>query len=273
MTYKHIRSLSRGIEVLRYLNTVDGAHPSDICQSLGLPRPTVHRILATLGELTLVYQGPFSREYRVSPKVRELAKSRDQFGIIRHAAWPEMHALTSEVVWPSDIAVFQDNAMLIVESTHRISSMSADIGMIGQLRPMLVSPLGLTYLSHCSDAERTAILDQIYAAAVPSDSEGEDRATIERRLADGRRDGFTICHDLAHRRCASMAVPVRGGGEVIACMNIVWHAAELTFDEARDQLSGPLMAARDRLEASLRELMPSDTGSPDDPSVPAKLAA
>ena len=53
MTYKHIRSLSRGIEVLRYLNTVDGAHPSDICRSLDLPRPTVHRILETLGELTL----------------------------------------------------------------------------------------------------------------------------------------------------------------------------------------------------------------------------
>lgn len=254
MIYKHIRSLSRGVEVLRYLNTVDGAHPSDICRSLDLPRPTVHRILETLCELKLVYQGPFSREYRVSPKVRELAKSRDEFGIIRHAAWPAMHALTSEIVWPSDIAVMQDNAMLIVESTHRISSMSADIGMIGQLRPMLVSPLGRIYLSHCGDAERDAILTDLYARPTCDDAPIEDRATLERALADGRRDGFTICHDLAHRRCASMAVPVRVDGEVVACMNVVWNAADLSFDEARDQLSGPLMKARDRLEASLRAL-------------------
>lgn len=253
MIYKHIRSLSRGVEVLRYLNTVDGAHPSDICRGLDLPRPTVHRILETLVELTLVYQGPFSREYRVSPKVRELAKSHDEFDFIRHAAWPAMHALTTEVVWPSDIAVLHDGAMMIVESTHRISSMSVDIGMIGQSRPMLVSPLGRTYLSHCSDAERDAILSEIYART-PDDPAIEDRATIEQALADGRRDGFTMCHDLAHRRCASMAVPVRVDGDVIACMNIVWHAAELTFDEARDQLSKPLMTARDRLEATLRGL-------------------
>jgi len=257
MTYKHIRSLSRGIEVLRYLNTVDGAHPSDICRSLDLPRPTVHRILETLCELTLIYQGPFSREYRVSPKVRDLAQSRDQFGLIRHAAWPAMHALTSQVVWPSDIAVFQNNAMLIVESTHRISSLSTDIGMIGQSRPMLVSPLGLTYLSHCGEAEREAILDTIYASASSGD-EIEDRDVIRRRLEDGRRDGFTICHDLAHRRCASMAVPVRSDGEVVACMNVVWQAAEMTFEEARDHLSKPLCAARDRVEQSLRELMATD---------------
>ncbi|WP_137897991.1 helix-turn-helix domain-containing protein [Sphingomonas sp. 2SG] len=272
MTYKHIRSLSRGIEVLRYLNTVDGAHPSDICRSLDLPRPTVHRILETLGELTLIYQGPFSREFRVSPKVRELAQSRDQFGLIRHAAWPAMHALTSQVVWPSDIAVPQDHAMLIVESTHRISSMSADIGMIGQSRPMLVSPLGLAYLSHCGDAARDAILDDLYATATADDAFA-DRATIERALGDGRRDGFVICHDLAHRRCASMAVPVRVGGDVVACMNVVWHAAELTFDEARDQLGGPLMAARDRVEESLRDLIPGAAPGPGGGPGWARLAA
>lgn len=273
MTYKHIRSLSRGIEVLRYLNTVDGAHPTDICRSLDLPRPTVHRILETLSELTLVYQGPFSREYRVSPKVRELSKARDQFGLIRHAAWPAMHALTSEVVWPSDIAVLHDHAMLIVESTHRISSMSSDIGMIGQMRPMLISPLGLTYLSHCGAEERTAILDDVLATARSDDGEMLDRVTIEQTLADGRRDGFTICHDLAHRRCASMAVPVRIDGDVVACMNVVWHAAELTFDEARDQLSKPLMAARDRLEASLRDLVPPGVGATPENPAWARIAA
>lgn len=272
MTYKQIRSLSRGVEVLRFLNTVDGAHPADICRALGLPRPTVHRILETLGELKLIYQGPFSRDYRVSPKVRELAQSRDQFEIIRSAAWPAMQALTSEVVWPSDIAVFRDGAMLVVESTHRISSMSVDIGMIGQLRPMLVSPLGRTYLSHCGEAERDAILHQVYAAPAPDGSSREDHAAIMKALAEGRRDGFTMCQDAAHGPCASMAVPVRIDGDVVACMNIVWHAAELTFDEARDQLSGPLMAARDRVEAGLSGLQPIPGAEPEAVALP-KLAA
>jgi IclR family mhp operon transcriptional activator len=78
---------------------------------------------------------------------------------------------------------------------------------------------------------------------------------------------------LAHRRCASMAVPVRVDGDVVACMNVVWNAADLSFDEARDRLSGPLLKARDRLEASLCELKSADPSDHGGVSDWAKLAA
>jgi hypothetical protein len=46
---------------------------------------------------------------------------------------------------------------------------------------------------------------------------------------------------------------VRVNGAAIASMNIVWNLAELTFEQARERLGGPLMAARDRIEMQLRE--------------------
>jgi hypothetical protein len=50
-----------------------------------------------------------------------------------------------------------------------------------------------------------------------------------------------------------MAVPVRVGRDVVASLNVVWHIAELTFPQAREQLAKPLLSARDRIEARLLE--------------------
>ena len=76
MTYRRIRSLKRGIDVLRFLNTVKGAQPADICKELKLPRPTVHRILETLEEMKLVHRGYNAREFRLTDGVKRLAQAK-----------------------------------------------------------------------------------------------------------------------------------------------------------------------------------------------------
>ena len=254
MTYRRIRSLTRGIEVLRYLNTVQGAQPTDICKELKLPRPTVHRILDTLEELKLVHRGYYNREFRLTDEVKHLARAKGVYEELRQAAWPIMHELTSRYVWPCDLAVFRDNAMLIVESTHRSSSLSSDIGMIGRTRSMMLSPLGRAFLSHCSDTQRAAIIEALNARPSERDGIMADSEAIDRMIAQGRRDGYNMCPELPHTRCASIAVPIRVRDEVVATMNMVWSAKELTFDQAGERLGVPLLAARDRIEQRLLEL-------------------
>ncbi|EIZ78325.1 Transcriptional regulator [Novosphingobium sp. Rr 2-17] len=251
MIYKHIRSLSRGIEVLKYLNTVSGAHAADIGRHLDLPRPTVHRILETLEELNLIYQGPFSREYRVTPSVRGLAGQRTDFGELRGAAWGALQELTEQVIWPSDLAVFHEGRMLIVESTHRLSPLSVDIGMIGLARSMFDSPLGRAYLSDCSAAQRAKVLERLHADQGPGADWAQTLATVDRIVADGRRDGFSTCAEKPHPRCASMAAAVCVAGDVVGVINVVWNRADLSYEEARDKLGGPLLAARDRIAVEL----------------------
>lgn len=264
MTYRRIRSLTRGIEVLRYLNTVQSAQPTDICKMLKLPRPTVHRILDTLEELKLVHRGYYSREFRLTDGVKRLARAKGVYEELRQAAAPVMHELTVDLVWPCDLAVFQDNAMLIVEATHRSSPLSSDIGMVGITRPMLLSPLGRAYLSHCSDEQREAIVAALCANPAGNDGVAADRAAIDRMVEQGRKDGFSMCPELPHVRCASIAVPIRVRGEVVAAMNMVWNIKELSFAEAGAQLGPPLLAARDRIEQRLLEFeIHADAGAPD----------
>jgi IclR family mhp operon transcriptional activator len=253
MTYRRIRSLARGIEVLRYLNKVKGAHPVAIAKEVGLPRPTVHRILESLEELELVYQGLSSGEFRLTPGVRRLAGGGDSFDKLRSAAWPVMRDLTSEVVWPSDLAVFHNDEMQIVESTCRLSSIASDIGVVGHTRSMLLSALGLAYLSHCGEEQRDAVITDLRLQATRNALPVDDFEQIDRMVESGYRDGFSLAPDLPESGCASIAVPVRVNGAAIASMNIVWRLADLSFEQARERLSRPLLAARDRIEDQLRE--------------------
>lgn len=254
MTYRRIRSLTRGIDVLRYLNTVQGAQPTDICKELKLPRPTVHRILDTLEEMKLVHRGYYSREFRLTDGVKRLARAKGVYEDLRQAAWPIMHELTARHVWPCDLAVFHDNAMLIVESTHRSSPLSSDIGMVGMSRSMTKSPLGRAFLSHCCDVQREAIFAALALKAGENDELLRHREAIDRMIEQGRNDGFSMCPELPHTRCASIAAPIRVRGNVVATMNMVWNVKELTFADAGKQLGVPLLAARDQIERRLTQI-------------------
>lgn len=261
MKYKRIRSLARGIEVLRYLNMMQGAYPVDIGKALGLPRPTAHRILEALEELDLVYRGPNSREFRLTPSVRRLASGGSEFSTLRTIAWPVMRDLTAEVVWPCGLAVLNENAMLVVDSTCRQSSMSSGIEMAGQSHALLSSALGQALLSHCGREQRDAIIAELRRHLARNDLAIDDLKDLNAMAQAGHCDGYSICLDLVQPRWASIAVPLRFDGAAIASMNILWHVADLNFDEAIQKLSGPLRSARDRIEAqlcgSMRDRLPS----------------
>ncbi len=252
MTYKRIRSLTRGLEVLRYLNTVKGAAATDIAEHVRLPRPTVHRILETLSELGLVYHSPSANEFRLATGVRRLAGVGAGKPWIDEIAAPSLHQLTANVIWPSDLALRDGCAMVIHEATHRVSPMSCDVGMVGRRRPMLLSPLGRAYLAHCPNQEREDILTALRNSEAPDDRIAHDHALVESIIADGRRDGVSSCPERPHLRCASLAAPIRHQGKVLACMNVVWSASALPFDEAIERLRPQLLAARDRIEVQLR---------------------
>lgn len=253
MKYKRIRSLARGIEVIRYLNRVKGAHPVDIGKEVGLPRPTVHRILQALKELDLVYQGASSREFRLTPGVRNLTGGARNFHNLRAAAKPIMHDLTTEVIWPSGLAVFHDDAMLIVESTDHLSPMPTEVGMIGQSFPLLLCSLGQAYISHCPETQRDGIIARLHKDAAGNDGPAFSLDAMNRMIEAGYRNGYSIFGEMPAGRCMSIAVPVHVDGVLIAAMNIVWEVADLTFEQGQKQLSGPLLRARDRIESKLSQ--------------------
>tara|TARA_B110001454_G_scaffold177183_1_gene169582 strand:+ start:18031 stop:18762 length:732 start_codon:yes stop_codon:yes gene_type:complete len=210
--------------------------------------------LETLEEMKLVHRGYNAREFRLTDGVKRLAQAKGVYEELRRASWPVLEELTARHIWPSDLAVFHDNSMLIIESTHRLSPLSSDIGMIGRSRSMMLSPLGRAYLSHCEQEQRDSILAHMREHPNLTDGVLADNEVIQCIIDQGRKDGYSMCPDLPHARCASIAVPIRAGQAVIATMNMVWNVTEMSFEQVPIQLGEPLKAARNSIERRLQEI-------------------
>ena len=232
MPYKIICSLERGLKVLEYLNTVRASTAHAIAAELKLPRPTVYRILETLEEHGLLYRSASDSVFRLTSAVRHLSEGFTDEKWIRSLGAPLLRRLGEKVFWPTDLATFEDDAMIIRESTHRFSPFSVDVGMIGRTRHLLKSPLGRAYLAFCPEAERKEILASLRRSQDPDNALSRDEAFLEQMIATSLAHGYSSCRELQHPRCASIAVPVMYKQHVIACINIVWVAATLDYEEA-----------------------------------------
>jgi len=236
--------------VLQYLNTTTEATPVEISQKLGLPRPTVHRILDTLIERGWVYQSRSTQAFRLTSAVRRLEQVPAGEKSIEELARPILSKLTDEIAWPSDLALRDRDAMVICGSTHRASALS-DSGIVGHRRPMLESALGWAYLSHCPESERREILEILKTSSGPSANLAGDEAFIAQLVDAGRRDGVSICDEPVGKGSVAIAAPIRFEGGVFACINIVWLASAMPLPEATAWLSPHLLKARDQIEEQL----------------------
>jgi IclR family transcriptional regulator, mhp operon transcriptional activator len=67
-----VRALVRGLAILRHVNAVGEARPGEIAQALGIPRPTVYRLIETLEEQRYVVMSPTSNRVRVTRRAASL---------------------------------------------------------------------------------------------------------------------------------------------------------------------------------------------------------
>lgn len=251
MAYKRICSLERGLEVLEYLNTVRAATALGIAAELKIPRPTVYRILETLEEYGLLYRSASDSVFRLTVAAGRLSKGfTDEEWIVSLGA-PLLAELGEKVIWPTDLATFDRDSMIIRQSTHRSSPFSIDVGMIGRRRHMLKSPLGRAYLAFCPEEERNEILAYLRRSNDPENALSHDEAFLESIIATSRANGYSTCREMSHPKCASMAVPVFQGSHVIACINIVWVAAIIDYDEAIARYLPELLRTKASMEAGL----------------------
>lgn len=254
MTYKRICSLDRGLKVLEYLNTVRASTAHEIATELKLPRPTVYRILETLEDRGLLYRSVSDSVFRLTNAVRHLSEGFADEEWIRTVGAPLLKRLGEKVLWPTDLATFQNNAMIIRESTHAFSPFSVDVGMIGRKRHLLKSPLGRAYLAFCPDDERQEILSSLRRSQDPDNALSRDEAFLEKMISTSRANGYSNCRELEHPRCASIAVPVMYEQSVIACINLVWVASTIDYDEVITRYLPEFLQTKLDMEAGLAKI-------------------
>ena len=229
----NVRALSRGLNILRFLNRAGAARVAEIAFALGLPRPTVYRLLNTLeDEGYVLYSGTDSR-VRLSPLAAALGDSSSTRSRLCQIAAPILTKFTDAHAWPVDLSTYEDAHMVIQESTHSRSPLSVDPGMVGYPLPMLRSSSGRAYLSVCQEREREIIIDLLRAENIAEDLPFLQKSWLDQNLTTYFKQGFATRGPRSFRpKTSSLAVPIIVDERVIGCLSVIWVTKAMKLERA-----------------------------------------
>jgi IclR family transcriptional regulator, mhp operon transcriptional activator len=260
---KTIRSLERGLKVLRALQQHPISSLHEIKQLTGLPKPTLLRILRTLENFGAVSRRLADGHYRISATLAQLARKPDRYDQIAEAAAPVLDRLCRKISWPSDLLVPAGDHMEIRE-TSRVQTPFSTVFLhdrIGTPVNWLLSAVGRAYLAYCPEKERNKILALLRKSELPENRLARDEKRVRLVLKETQMKGYGT-RDLnfdggAYRRqapdgLAGIAVPLLDGNRVHGVINIVWPKAAKTVENMVGDHLADLKNAASEIITSLR---------------------
>jgi IclR family mhp operon transcriptional activator len=245
-----MRGVTRTLAVVRALNENNGARVTELARLTRIPRPSLYRILDALCSLGYLRRTDQER-YELTLLVRTLSDGFGDEPWVRAIAQPVMEELQREIVWPTDIATFYGNAMYLRATTRRHSPLTIDAATVGLRLPMLQSATGRTYLAFCTEIEREAILANLRRSKAPEDRRARDANHVRDVVAMTRKKGYGERHRQIFEKTGAIAVPIRRGPQVLACLNISFIASALSPREAASRYLGQLQNAAKLIEGRL----------------------
>lgn len=247
-----VRALTRGLAILRHINASGECRPGEISQALDIPRPTVYRLLETLEEAGYVAFSSSSNLVRVTRYAASLGDGSALHSELCQLAGPIFAEYSARLVWPLDLSVYDNAAMVVQETTHGRSPLSIDRAMIGYRMPVLRTSAGRAYLAFCGDIERQAILDHLTRLGDPADSPFLEPAWLDRMLAETRERGIALRNAGEFRpQTSSLAVPVQTPTGTVGTVSIIWIRTAMSTPQAMETLAPYLMEVAEKIAEQL----------------------
>ena len=230
--YREVQGLSRGLAVLRALNTMPGGigNVVAIARLTGLHRTTVKRLLETLRSEGLVRHKDVGASYALGFEVRRLSEGYVAADWIDRVAAPAMRDHVRQLSWPSDLATPDSGFMIVRESTHRFSLLSQHRATIGIRIPILVSAIGRAWLAWCADDEREATLALLRERDDTTGEMARNDKYVRRILRETRKRGYALNQGewLAEASVLAVAFPIRSGDHAIGAVNLVLRTQQMS---------------------------------------------
>lgn len=266
---KSIAALRRGLDVLFAIERSSAATLTDLHRQTAVPKATLLRILKTLQEAGWVERQELDARYVPTSAAGESGPAvawRAQLSTL--AAAPRA-TLQRRVPWPTDLAVRDGTAMLILDTHRPINGLAVNYRVLGFRPTMLMSSLGRCYLAFCPDAERQQIVAALARSPLPVDRAARRPDLMRRMVAHARAQGYAARDPSptsadSPDRFGAIAVPVRGadGERIVACLSCAWLPAVAAERDIVGAHLADLQAAARAIEARLREAGFGDPPAP-----------
>jgi IclR family mhp operon transcriptional activator len=187
-SYEPVRVIQTGLAVLRAVSEYGPLTIVDLVSRCGSPQPITVPVLETLIAEGYVYRQSGESTYRVIGRALALSRGFDSKSRLLEVASPIVDEIHIQIGWPSNLVVFDRDAMIIVYS-NRVSLGLSLPGRAGARIPLLATDVGLVTLAHMTEEERKAALLHARANGGRWDNETRIGSVLSTRLAQIRRDG------------------------------------------------------------------------------------
>jgi len=243
-----VQSLSRGLAVIRALDSPEPMTLSDVARATALTRASARRFVLTLEELGYVQQT--SGRFALTPRVLELGFAYLSALGLPEIAQPHMERLVDEVRESSSISVLDGESVVYVARVPTRRIMNVVIS-VGTRFPAYATSMGRVLLSGLEPSVCAQVLDRIELVPLAHDTI-TTRTQLEAELDRVRRQGYAIVDQELESGLRSVAAPIRDRRDrVVAAINLAVQAARVSVADIRESLLAPLLDAAASIERDL----------------------
>ncbi len=226
-SYEPLRSVEKTLLVLEALNRAASCRIGELRAATGLAAPTLVRIMETLSHLGYVRKISRFSGYCLTEKVHGLSAGFHGLPKLFDVTKRMADDFTQDLLWPTSIATFDVDAMVVRYSTIPRSPVSHKHSTINHRLNMLSRAHGRAYLAFCTPHER----DHIYGVLVRCGQYyGTTRALtqhMEPLLGRIRRQGVARRDPSLEPDTSSLAVPLWDGTKLVATLGATFFTGSV----------------------------------------------
>ena len=231
-----IRAIGRGLRVLQAINRGGSITMMQICREARVPYPTACRIIETLIKEGMVEREPARKRYRATALVRTLSVGYQDDNELVGIARPHIVALCKRHGWPISLATRVGHSMMVIDSTHTLTSMTLVNYSPGYTLPIVECSTGKAYLAFCGEEERRSILRGLREIEDPTAQLAallfHDDTMLQRMRADGYATQSRNAYTAVPGRTSSIAVPLMQGERCRGAIALIFFAAAMPMTKA-----------------------------------------
>ncbi len=239
---KNVKSLEKALDIIEIVsNEQQDASLSEIARQTGLPKSTVHRLIATLmgrGYLEKTEAG----SYKIGLKLFEAVSCYINNLELQTEARPYIAELTSHLGLTSYLGVLDGDEVVYIEKLDAVSAMKMYY-QIGSRMHAYCSSLGKCLLSNYSKAQLDVILEDCsFIKFTPNTI--ASREELDAEIAKVRKQGWAMDNEECEKGHRCIGAPIFDyKGDIIAAVSASGDKRVLTDDRIEEVAEAVMKAA------------------------------
>ncbi len=251
-SYAPVIALVRGLDVLHALNTLGGqAGVGAVYELTAIPKPTIVRILETLIHAGFVSRVGTTKNYGLTAKCMALSGGFDAYDYLLRQAAPVLDTLRRRLVWPSDLAVFDRDAMVIIETSRQPGVLSFN-RTVGSRVPVMATALGRCFLAFAAPDLRKRVLAELAASDDPFEALAKNPDEAEALLDAARGRGFATSDQEYMSVTRAVAFPIFFNDDILAVVNVFVISEAMSLDQLIERYAPVMRDAVHDIENALQ---------------------